>query len=158
MRAEVARHYGGTPFDEAYLAMPTERLYILWSEARRHQRKEEERLVQRLKYEDTLARFIGMIANPQAYGEFLKHEKMDVYKDELTPERALEDFDTIKQMGLEFLEAVYPEGPKEKATALDPELEQFFQGDGLEGFRQSISDEPIHTTDLMREIEEEGDE
>lgn len=158
MRAEVARHFGGTPFDEKYLEMPIERLYILWSEARRHNRKEDERLVQQLKYQDTLARFIGMISNPEAYDKFLKHEKMDEFKEELTPEQAKREFETIKEMGLEFLQAIYPERPEEDTGLVDPEIERYFDGAGLDEFRQQMTEDVLHTNDLLKEIVEEGDE
>lgn len=160
MRAEIARHYGGTPFDEVYLTMRPERLYVLLTEARRARRVEAEREARQVKYFDTLARFISMISNPEAYDKFLKHEKLETYKHELTPEQAKKDFETLKQMGLEFLEVDMPEPVEEADVPLDPEIEKYFERtDGRDVFRPVPDGEasPIHTSDLVREIEKEGD-
>lgn len=164
MRALVARHYGGTPFDDKYLSMPSERLYILWAEARREVSKSLEKEFKQAKFMDTLARFVSMIANPEVYKKFVEIEKLDEFREEFTPEQAVEDFKAIKKMGLEFLEVIQTEQAEEALPQADPELERFFENEGFSGFQrelQELVDKEAPLTvrvDASELIEEEGDE
>lgn len=163
MRATVARHFGGTPFDDKYLSMPTERIYILWAEARRAQAKQLEKEFKQVKFMDTLARFVSMIVNPETYKKFVELEQLEDFREEFTPEQAVEDFKALKDMGLEFLQVVQEEQVEVESGTLDPELERFFDQEGLSGFqrelRELVSEEAPLTVhvDASDLTEEEGE-
>lgn len=165
MRVEVARHFGGVPFTPPYSDMPQEMLLLLYAEAMRHRREAAERRRDDWGRIDVLARFIGMIANPEVYQRFLDQEKLEDLKEELTPEQAQFDFASLREAGLEFLEVIMPEEEDRPLPEIEDEVIRaaLEQANGFDAFRRTLAgadapDEEPFTVDAVSLIDQENEE
>lgn len=166
MRVEVARHFGGVPFAPPYRDMSQETLLLLYAEAMRHRRESMERRRDDWGRGDVLARFIGMIANPEVYQRFLEQEKLEDLKEEMTPEQAKFDFESLREAGLEFLEVIMPEEEYRPAPEIEDEVIRaaLERANGLDAFRRAIGesyddpDDVPFTVDAASLVDEENEE
>lgn len=140
-------------------------MLLLYAEAMRHRREAAEQRRDEWGRVNVLARFIAMIANPDAYKRFRELEDLDGLREEMTPEQAQVEFASLRDAGLEFLEVIMPE---EEAKPL-PEIEDeviraaLEQVNGFDAFRRQMGkdegtdDEPF-TVDAAALIDQEEEE
>lgn len=147
MRADVARHYGGTPFDQKYIDMQKnapQQLFILFHEAKRHREREQDSRFERdeafVKISEMFVEYLSFFINRDLYEEVQKSKEMKKHEAELTPEQFTEEFKQIDKMGLKRLYVPELEKQEEpEAPALSPEMAAAFTGGGISEFRRLSS-------------------
>lgn len=137
MRSAVARFWGGHPFEEKYLNLEPEQLFILDMDARMQRKAAIEdqvdlynKVLNRFDTTfDNVGRMIAVVSNPEVYSKFKELEEMQQNREELTAEQAAEEMERMLAEGIipEEINLVLPGDIQEEVddTLVIPGLQTF---------------------------------
>lgn len=113
MRSVVAQFWGGHPFEEKYLNLAQEQLFVLYLDALKSTKKITKEQFETYKAVikaldqsiDNSARMVSLITDGERYKAFVEAENLEKFRNEIPDEQFQEEFNTMMDQGIipEFL-------------------------------------------------------
>lgn len=108
MRSVVAQFWGGHPFEEKYLSLTHEQLFVLYLDALKSNKELSEAQFETYKAVikaldksmDNSARMVSAFTNPEGYKHFKEAEDLEQFRNEVPDEKFQEEFNTMLDMGI----------------------------------------------------------